>query len=117
MLLLTKIMPTWKSHVCTGCGISTNWHGGLDNNMAGTRQVNTLCGDSCRDGSCLVINHVENKNIGTTMKSPCTNMEEKLASISHPDDAYLMSDGEDNVEKCKKSSLCMMITMVLLVEK
>ena len=78
MLLLTKILPMWKRCVCTGCGISTNWHGGLDNDVAGTGQDNKFFGDSCRDASCLIIKHVENKNLYMTIKSPWTNIEEQI---------------------------------------
>ena len=68
MLLFTRIITVWKRCNCTGYRISTNSYGKLDNNMAGTGQGNKFSGDSCRDNSCLIIKHVENKNLGTKIK-------------------------------------------------
>ena len=102
MLPFTKIMHAWKRCICTGYSVSTNWHSGLDDNMAGTNQGNNFSGDLCRGASCLIIKHVENKNLGMTIKSPCTNAEEQIVSISCVDDTDIMTDGEDNVENTRK---------------
>ena len=61
-MLLTKTMPVWKRHICIGHGFSKNWHGGIDDKMAGTGQGNRFSGHLCTDTSCLTIKHVEECN-------------------------------------------------------
>ena len=85
--------------------------------MAGTGNCNTISGDSCRDTSCLIIKHDGNNKLGTTITSPCKKIEDQVVSISYVDDTDLMVDGEDDIEKCKKESMSMIIIVVLLVEK
>ena len=53
--LYTKIMLRFKHYISTGYGISKNFYGGEDEELARMGQGNKFLGNIYRDISCLII--------------------------------------------------------------
>ena len=60
MMLFEKVLPIMQHHTSTSYGISEKTHGGINNELCGTGQGNSLSGTLCRYMSCLAFKHVEN---------------------------------------------------------
>ena len=72
MKLLTKIMLCFKHCASTGYGISQQYYGGEEYKLAGTGQGNKFSGNMCREVSCAIMRHTENKLIGIFFADPGT---------------------------------------------
>jgi len=99
MKLFTKIMPVFKHYINTGYGISEEYYGGAQNELAGTGQGNKFSGDMCRDVSCLIIKQLENKELGIICKSPSSQTREQCVSVSFVDDTDFITDGNQYEDK------------------
>ena len=98
MKMLTKLMPRWKHYVSTAHGISEEYHGGNECELAGTGQVNKFSGDVCRDTSCMIIKVLENEKLGIKFKSKMSQLETLTSAIAFVDDEDLVAEGKE-VEK------------------
>ena len=68
MLLLGKVLPKCNHCIGTAHGISSNYHGGVTEDLGGTGQGNVFSGNACRDVSCLIFKELENEKKGVIIK-------------------------------------------------
>jgi len=102
MKLYTKIMPKFKRYISTGYGISEQYYGGEEDQLAGTGQGNKFSGDMCRDISCIIIKVIENKRLGVVFENQATGERIQCVSVAFVDDTDFMTNGENSVEKITK---------------
>ena len=99
MKLHTKIMPKFKRYISTGYGISNQYYGGDEMQLAGTGQGNKFSGDVCRDVSCIIIKVIENKRLGVFFTNKESGEAIQCVSVAFVDDTDFMTNGENALNK------------------
>ena len=86
----------------TAYGITDNYYGGEEKNLAGTGQGNCFSGDECRDTSCLIMRVIEKVNLGMKLKSHITSIKELIIAVLFVDDADMIEEGDEAEENMQE---------------
>ena len=102
MKILTNLIPRWKHYVSTAYGISSEYYGGSEKELAGTGQGNKFSGDLCRDTSSIILKVLENRKLGVDYKSKLSKSEVLISAIAFVDDTDLIVEGTEAEEKMQE---------------
>ena len=95
--LFAKLLPVMQHHICTSFGISKDYYGSERYKLGGTGQGNSVSGTICRDTSCLIFKHIENKSLGVIVKFPISKGTFVRIAIAFIDDTdFYINDKEFN---------------------
>jgi len=86
----------------TAYGITDNYYGGEEKNLAGTGQGNRFSGDVCRDTSCLIMRVIEKANLGMKLKSHITSIKELITAVLFVDDTDMIEEGDEAEENMQE---------------
>ena len=101
MKLFAKIMLNFKHYISVSCGVSKDYCGEEQSNLAGTGQGNKFSQDMHRDMSCLIISKIEEQNLGVIFENQKIEQKEESAAVVHVDNADLATNGAEQQEEKK----------------
>ena len=101
-LLFTKILPVMEHHTCTSYGISDSSCGSKHFKLGGTGQGNSVSGSICRDTSCIIFKHLEDKKLGIDIQHPISQKDFVRLAIAFVDDTDFCTNGSMFMEKMQR---------------
>ena len=100
--LIIKVILNWKHYLSTVFEISFNYYGEEDNILAEARQENRFLEDAYQDASYLIMKVTEKEKVGMQLKSVIMKNEEELTAVIFVDNADMISEGNNTMEKMQK---------------
>ena len=97
-----KVLPMINHYVCTNFGISNKTYGSKYETLGGTGQGNSVSGSICRDTTCIIFKHLEDRKLEFNAVSPMNKKMMQRIVISFVDDTDFYTSGEEHKEKCNR---------------
>ena len=91
--LTTNVVSTFRHFISAGFRLSDKSHGGLKEELVGTRQRNMASGAICRDQSCLVFKELEKMKRGLLLILLLAAQRVRRTQVAQVNDADFYSNG------------------------